>query len=135
PSGLTKRPLASKSKAPARVRPVVLPLRVTKNPSPEIIMSVARPVFWLEPWVKLVEMPATCTPRPTWAGLEPPRSASGPVAPWVIWDKVSWNCTDEDLKPVVFTLEMLLPVASSIVWWARRPEIPEYRERSMVLLS
>jgi hypothetical protein len=28
-------------------------------------------------------------------------------------------------------LAMLLPVTSSMVWWERRPEIPEYRERSM----
>ena len=36
------------------------------------------------------------------------------------------------MKPVVLTLAMLLPVTSSMVWCERRPEIPEYSERSMV---
>jgi hypothetical protein len=30
------------------------------------------------------------------------------------------------------TFAMLLPVTSSMVWCERRPEMPEYRERSMV---
>ena len=69
---------------------------VTKKPSPEIIMSVARPVACAEPWVKLVEMPATWTPRPIWAGLVPP--ALGLRArrrPGSSGDRVSWNWVEE----------------------------------------
>lgn len=40
-------------------------------------------------------------------------------------DSESWNSTEEPLKPAVFTLAMLLPVTSSIVWCERSPEIPE----------
>ena len=94
-------------------------------------MSVARPVLCEEPWAKLVLTPATRTPRPIWAGLLPPVSPWGAEAPWVIWDSVSWNWVEDALKPAVLTLAMLLPVTSSMVWWARRPEIPEYSERSM----
>jgi hypothetical protein len=76
-------------------------------------------------------MPATSTPRPIWAGFVPPVSACAPPAPLTSCESVSWNCTADDLNAVVLTLAMLLPVTSSIVWWERRPEIPEYSERSM----
>jgi hypothetical protein len=124
PSGLTRRPSASKSKSPARVYEVWLPSRVTKKPSPEIIRFVARPVAWVEPCAKLVEMPATSTPSPTWAGLVPPTPSWGPAAPVVSCESVSWNWADDDLNAVVLTLAMLLPVTSSMVWCERRPEIP-----------
>ena len=88
-------------------------------------MSVDLPVDWVEPCEKLVEMPATCTPRPIWAGLVPPWSGVAAPAPWVICESVSWKRTADDLNAVVFTLAMLLPVTSSMVWCERRPEIPE----------
>src|SRR5690625_4198804 len=95
-------------------------------------MSVLRLVSWAAPWVKFVVTPATRTPRPIWAGLVPPWPGCGAPAFWTIWLRVSWNCVWDALKPVVLTLAMLLPVTSSIVWWARRPLMPENRERSMV---
>jgi hypothetical protein len=101
------------------------PERVTKKPSPEIIMSVERPVACAEPCAKFVEMPATRTPRPICAGLVPPCSAWGPAAPCVSCDRVSWNWVADDLNAVVLTLAMLLPVTSSMVWCERRPEMPE----------
>src|SRR6478752_2838842 len=131
PAGVTSWLAASKVMDPARVKSCWPPLLVTKKPSPEIIMSVARPVLCEEPWAKLVLTPATRTPRPICAGLLPPDSPCGAEAPWVICERVSWNWVVEDLKPAVLTLAMLLPVTSSMVWWARRPEIPEYSERSM----
>jgi hypothetical protein len=76
--------------------------------------SVLRPVTWAAPWAKLVSMPASRTPRPTWAGLVPPLPACGAPAPRTIWDRVSAKVAWLDLKPAVLMLEMLLPVTSII---------------------
>ena len=95
-------------------------------------MSVGFPVELVEPWVKSVAIPATLTPSPTWAGLVLPTSALLPPAECSICERVSSNWVELALKPVVLTLAMLLAVTSSIVWWARRPEMPESSERSMV---
>src|SRR3712207_6307181 len=92
--------------------------------------SVERPVFCVEPCPKLVVMPATLTPRPTCAGLVPPPSAVGAEPLRMTWDRVSSKTVWELLKPTVLTLAMLLPVTSSLVWWARRPEMAENIERS-----
>src|SRR5690349_15318488 len=102
-------------------------------PSPWIIRSVAPPVTWAEPWLNLPVVAATCTPRPTWIGLVPPLAPLAAPAPVMIWLRVSWKTTVLDLKPMVLALAMLLPVTSSIVWLARRPEMPANRERSMVV--
>ncbi len=53
PSGLTSWLAASGLNAPARVKSCLPPLLVTKKPSPEIIMSVARPVLCEEPWAEV----------------------------------------------------------------------------------
>src|SRR3954467_610926 len=102
-------------------------------PSPWIIRSVARPVVWAAPWLKLVLVAASWTPRPTWMGLLPPRFTLALDAAVSIWLNVSWKTVEEDLKPVVFALAMLLPVTSSMVWLTRRPLMPAKSERSMVL--
>src|SRR5690606_40106332 len=65
------------------------------------------PVDWAAPCAKFVVMPATCTPRPTCAGFEPPASCCGSIELRTSCDSESWNCTAEALKPVVFTLAML----------------------------
>jgi hypothetical protein len=52
----------------------------------------------------------------------------------MVWLSTSWNTTLLDLKPVVLTLEMLLPTTSIIVWWFRRPEMAENIERIMWVL-
>ena len=109
-----------------------MPLSTTKKPSPEIIRSVARPVVWAAPWLKLLEMPATRVPSPTWDGLLPPCAAVGAAAPSSSWLRVSWKTVCDDLKPAVLTLAMLLPVTSIIVWWERSPLIEENMERSTV---
>jgi hypothetical protein len=57
--------------------------------------------------------------------LVPPVSAFARPAPAVSCESVSWKRTVEALNAVVLTLAMLLPVTSSIVWWARSPEMPE----------
>ena len=44
---------------------------------------------------------------------------------------MSSNTVEELLKPAVLTLAMLLPTTSIIVWWLRRPETAEKRERSI----
>src|SRR5919107_1186091 len=92
--------------------------------------SLARPVFWVEPWPKLVLMPATLTPRPTCAGLVPATSPLGAEPLRSTWDRVSSKTVWLPLKPTVLTLAMLLPATSSLVWWARRPEMAENMERS-----
>ena len=94
--------------------------------------SVALPVFWAEPWPKLVEMPASLTPRPTWLGLVPPSEVLGMFELRRVWLRVSSKTAVLVLKPVVLTLEMLLLTTSISVWWARRPVMPEKRERSTV---
>src|SRR5687767_13338022 len=76
-------------------------------------------------------MAATLTPRPTCAGLLPPRSAAGAPPARMTWDRVSWKTVWDPLNPTVLTLAMLLPVTSILVWWARRPEMAENMERSM----
>src|SRR3954454_6292461 len=93
--------------------------------------SVARPVLWVAPWFQLVVMAATFTPRPTWAGFVPPRFCAAAPPARMTWDSVSWKTVWLPLKPTVLTLAMLLPVTSSLVWWARRPEIAENMERNM----
>src|SRR3954464_989169 len=93
--------------------------------------AVERRVFWAEPCSKFVVMPATLTPSPTWAGLVPPACAVGAEPLRMTWDSVSSKTVWLLLKPTVLTLAMLLPVTSSLVWWARRPAIAEFIERSM----
>src|SRR4051812_36625030 len=93
--------------------------------------SLARPVFCVDPWPKLVVMPATLTPRPTWAGLVPAVSPLGAEPLRSTCDSVSSKTVVLLLKPTVLTLAMLLPATSSLVWWAFRPEMAENMERSM----
>src|SRR3954454_6220538 len=93
--------------------------------------SVARPVLWVAPWFQLVVMAATFTPRPTWAGFVPPRFCAAAPPARMTWDSVSWKTVWLPLYPTVLTLAMLLPVTSSLVWWARRPEMAENMERNM----
>ncbi len=131
PSGVTSLPLASNSNEPARVYSCSVPPRVTKKPSPSIMKSVDRPVDWVAPWVQLVVMAATLTPRPTWAGFVPPRLCAGAPPERITCDRVSWKTVWDPLKPTVLTLAMLLPVTSIFVWCARRPEMAENMERSM----
>src|ERR1700712_3593504 len=96
--------------------------------------SLVRPVYWLEPCAKLIEVPASCTPSPTCVGLVPPLTPAGAPAPEMVWLRVSSNTVEELLYPAVLTLAMLLEVTSSICWWARRPEMPVNSERSMGFL-
>src|SRR3954471_12830851 len=132
PSGVTSLPAPSKSRDPARVNSCSPPVpRVTKKPSPSIMKSVDRPVDWVAPWVQLVGMAATLTPSPTCAGFVPPRSAAGAPPARITCDSVSWKTVWLPLYPTVLTLAMLLPVTSSLVWWARRPEMAENMERNM----
>src|SRR4051794_31059555 len=93
--------------------------------------SLARPVFWVEPWPKFVVMPATLTPSPTCAGLVPAVSPLGAEPLRSTCDSVSSKTVVLLLKPTVLTLAMLLPATSSLVWWALRPEMAENMERSM----
>src|SRR4051795_9088533 len=93
--------------------------------------SVERPVFCVEPWLKLVVMPATLTPRPTWAGLVPAESAVGAEPLRRTCESVSSKTVVLLLNPTVLTLAMLLPTTSILVWCARRPEMAENIERSM----
>src|SRR3954463_3844094 len=92
--------------------------------------SVDRPVDWVAPWVQLVVIAATFTPRPTCAGFVPPRSAAGAPPARITCESVSWKTVWDPLKPTVLTLAMLLPVTSILVWCARRPEMAENMERS-----
>src|SRR3954451_12447952 len=102
-----------------------------KKPSPLIMKSVERPVFCVEPWLKLVLIPATLTPSPTCAGLVPAVSAVGAEPLRSSWESVSSKTVVLLLKPTVLTLAMLLPTTSIFVWCARRPEMAENIERSM----
>src|SRR4051794_38296537 len=102
-----------------------------KKPSPLIMKSVERPVFCVEPWLKLVLIPATLTPSPTCAGLVPAVSAVGAEPLRSSWESVSSKTVVLLLKPTVLTLAMLLPTTSIFVWWALRPEMAENMERSM----
>src|SRR3712207_4868798 len=78
-----------------------------------------------------VDVPASCTPSPTWIGLVLPRGGLTAVAPLIIWLRVSWKIVVLPLNPIVLALAMLLPVTSSIVWLTRRPLMPAKSERSM----
>src|SRR3954447_1058566 len=106
-----------------------------KKPSPLIMKSVDRPVFCVEPWLKLVLIPATLTPRPTWAGLVPAVSPFGAEPLRSSWESVSSKTVARLLEPTVLTLAMLLPTTSIWVWWALRPEMAENMERSMGRIS
>src|SRR3954451_6009330 len=97
--------------------------------------SVDRPVVCVAPCVQLVVVAASLTPRPTWAGFVPPRSAAGAPPARTTCDRVSWKTVWALLYPTVLTLAMLLPVTSILVWWARRPETAENMERSMGKVS
>ena len=90
-----------------------------------------RPVTWLAPWVNTPSIEATLVPRPIWMALDPPWPAPPEPAPERVWLRASWNVMTEALKPAVFTLAMLLPTTSIIVWCDRRPEIPANIERIM----
>jgi hypothetical protein len=52
----------------------------------------------------------------------------------MVWARVSWNVTTDDLNPAVLTLAMLFPTTSIIVWCDLRPEMPANIERIMVWL-
>src|SRR4051812_42322420 len=129
PSCVTRRPLPSIENDPARVYSDWPACTTLKKPSPCTARSVARPVRCNAPWLKEVVMADTLEPRPTCAGLVPPSCPAGAPAPRRVWLSTSWKTTELDLKPVVLTLEMLLPTTSIIVWWFRRPEMAENIER------
>src|SRR3954451_17965292 len=93
--------------------------------------SVMRPERCIEPCEKSVLMAPRREPRPTWAGLVPPRAAEGAPPPARVWESTSVKTVLDPLKPVVLTLAMLLPTTSIIVWWLRRPEMAAYMERIM----
>src|SRR2546421_10683594 len=135
PSEVTSEPLASKLNDPFRVNSCCPALSTTKKPSPWIIRSVLRPVFWVAPWLKLFSMPPSRTPSPTCAGLVPPLPFCGVPAERTIWLSVSWNVVWLDLYPVVLTLAMLFRVTSIICWCARRPLMPENRGRSILVCA
>jgi hypothetical protein len=59
--------------------------------------SVDRLVLWVEPWLKFVVMPATFTPRPTWAGFVPPVVVVGAEPLLNTWERVSWKTVWLDL--------------------------------------
>src|SRR4030042_1085587 len=82
----------------------------------------------------MVSMDFTIMPRPTCSGLTPPTSVVGFAAPERVCDSMSWNSVRRRLKPVVFTLAMLLPRTSILVWWLVRPDTPAHSERIMALL-
>jgi hypothetical protein len=92
---------------------------------------VLRPVVWAAPWEKFVEIAPSRTPRPTCAGLVPPRPAVGAPAAVTSWLSVSSKVVWLVLKPVVLMFAMLFPVTSIICWWARRPLMPAKSERSI----
>src|SRR3954466_13133355 len=95
--------------------------------------SVDRLGLWVEPWLKLGGMAATFTPGPTRGGVVAP--VSGGAEPLLsTWERGSWKTVWLDLKPTVFTLAMLLPTVSSLVWWALRPEMAENMERNTGVL-
>ena len=80
-----------------------------------------------------MSVPASCTPRPIWTGLVPPRPVLADEALVSIWLRVSSNTVPLLLKPMVLALAMLLPVTSSMAWLTRRPLMPAKSERSMDL--
>src|SRR4030042_3132129 len=82
----------------------------------------------------MVSMDFTIMPRPTCSGLTPPTSVVGFAAPERVCDSMSWNSVRPRLKPVVFTLAMLLPRTSILVWWFMRPDTPAHSDRIMALL-
>ena len=70
------------------------------------------PVDWTEPSVKSKSMLATPVPRPICFGFVPPTLSCGADAPVSVWESVSANVVRLDLKPVVLTFAMLLPLTS-----------------------
>ena len=83
---------------------------------------------WAEPWpVILVLMAPAFTPSPICLALVPPTpvSALGPLARLVVWLISALNVMELDLYAVVFTLAMLLPITSILVWCVLSPDTPE----------
>ena len=70
-------------------------------------------------------MAEVAEPKPICFGLVPPVLSVGALAPLRVWLRVSLKVTRLDLKPVVFTLEILLPTTSIRVWWFFSPDTPE----------
>ena len=87
-------------------------------------MSVAMPVAVSAPLEKFRCVPATVLPLPIWRGLIPPLRPFGPApSDWVRLNMDS-NSIRVDLKAVVLTLAMLLPMTFSRLWLLSRPERP-----------
>ena len=85
--------------------------------------SVTIEVLESDPWLKLVEMPETCTPVPICIDESPgPEEAARKVLL-----NVSEKLADWLLYPVVFTLAILLPMTSRPLLKVRSALTPEVR--------
>ena len=94
PLSVIRLPARSKPNEPERVNSCSVPERTTKNPSPSIMKSVARPVVCVAPCAQFVLMPATFTPRPTWAGLLPPLPSDGAPPARSVWESAASKTAD-----------------------------------------
>src|ERR1043165_9283588 len=80
------------------------------------------------PFVKRVLTAATSTPLPTWMGAPAPFRRTPRESA-----KMSEKVTDPLLKPIVFALEMLLPVTPMAVELALRPDRAVENEKGIVI--
>ena len=84
--------------------------------------------------VILIMVDAVLTPRPTCLALTPPVpvDASPPDAVDIVWYISSLNLTLEALNASVFTLAILLPITSILVWCVLRPDTAENNDLIIV---
>ena len=112
------------------------PSLTTKKLSPLILTSRAPPVVCVAPAALiLVVVDPKATPRPICFALIPPVpvKALAPEALCVVWYIISLNVTDDDLNAKVFTLAILLPITSILIWCVFNPDTPEYNDLIIIV--
>ena len=83
-------------------------------------------VVWVAPWDSIaVLMAPDFAPRPIWRAFIPPVVSVALDARCVVWYIKSLKVIDCDLKDVVLTFAMLLPITSILTWWVLSPATPE----------
>ena len=94
-------------------------------------MTLPTPVAWSDPSAKFLVIAPEVAPRPICSGFVPPRLPLG-AEPKVKFCR-NWvlKSSEEDLKPTVLTLAMLLPTTPICSWLVARPLSAVLRDEVM----